>query len=188
MNSIAVTVAVGTFTRIVLASLLTCSIGTGSTANSKTSGGDTRTTTLHFVEAKPAGRFVQGVSRAFATAHFVRIKYASAGTAEGSVDQNTIRKKWEFSVTQNCDGPCSKTISAIGKIIMSARRVDGRCSLPYETLVEFLDAKEKIIDSFAFGIGGGCFSYRGEFFGIGVNKPIGESLSSFPFVEIFRLE
>ena len=187
MNAVLTRVALGMVTRFVLTSILTCAMGTGA-VNSETSGVDIRTTKLHFVEARPAGRFVQLVSAAFTTAHFVRIKYAPAGTAEGSIDQNAIREKWEFSVTQNCGGPCSKTSSTIGKIIMSGRRIDGRCPLPYDILIELLDANEKIIDSFVFGVGGVCFSYRGEFLGIGSDQQIGEPLSRVPFVDIFRFQ
>jgi hypothetical protein len=161
---------------------------TSSGALEATPQDEIKTTGLHFVEAKPSEQFKAAVSRAFTEAHFVRLKYTPAGTSEGAVDQNNVTEKWAFSITQNCSGPCSRTSSAIRARIATARRVDRDCPLPFDMALELLNANEKVIETFVFGIGGVCFSFRGSFYAVAPNRRIGKTLSAIPFGETFLFQ
>ena len=149
---------------------------------------DIKMTTLHFVEPEPSTRYKEAVSSIFAQAHFLRFKYCTAGTAEGSVDQGNIKTNWIFSVTQNCGGRCSMTSSKISSRILTARRVDQKCPLPYDVALELLDSNEKVLDTLSFSSGGVCFSFRGSFYGVAESNEIGVALATVPFEDIFLIQ
>jgi hypothetical protein len=171
-----------TFTAILVTSCFFANVSWSSSPS------DEKVTTLHFVEAVPEGKFVASVSGAFQQARFLRFKYTPAGTSEGAIDKDRVRSSWGFAVTENCGGPCSKTSSALGKRMLSARRVDGECPLPYEVALELLDAKERVIDAFAFGIGNVCFYFHGSYYAVAEGQEVGKSLTTTPFEEIFLLQ
>jgi hypothetical protein len=146
------------------------------------------TTVLHFVEVKPSELFVREVAKAFSTAQYLRFKYADAGAIEGSINRLTITSKWEYAVTMNCNGSCAKVPSAIGERIKGARRVDRECPPPYDMALELMSKNGNVIETFSFGVGGMCFSYRGEYFAISIDQPVGRGLSSVPINDIFSFQ
>jgi len=149
---------------------------------------DAKTTTLRFIESAPSSRFKESVSSIFAQAHFLRFKYSPVGTAEGSVDREKLKTNWMFSVTENCGGHCSMTSSKIGSRILTARRVDQKCPVPYDVALELLDANEKVLDTLSFSSGGVCFYFRGAFYGVAESNEVGAALASAPFEDIFLIQ
>jgi hypothetical protein len=153
-----------------------------------TGGADERKAVLHFIEDKPNDRFVATVTDAYEKAHFIRFKYVSPGTMEGLVDRYNAATKWAYSVTENCQGACLRTRSTIAKHLLTARRVDRECPLPYELVLELLDLNEKTVETFAFGLGGVCFSFRDAYYAVAPSEKIGQALADVPFYKIFLLQ
>ena len=143
---------------------------------------------LHFIEAKPDTNYTTEVTEGFKKAHFLRFKYVLPGTMEGLTDRFSAEAKWTYSVTQNCQGGCLETRSGIHKNLLTARRVDRECPLPYEMVLELLGTDEKMVETFAFSSGGVCFQFRDAYYVVMPSEKIGNALADVPFAEIFLLK
>jgi hypothetical protein len=151
-------------------------------------GAEEKTTVLHFIEAEPSKYFTDEVTGGFKKAQFLRFKYVLPGAMEGLVDRTDADVKWSFSVTENCHGWCLKTRSTIHQSLLTARRIDRKCPLPYELALDFLDSNERTIETFAFSAGGVCFHFRNAYYAVAPSERIGKSLADVPFAEIFSLK
>ncbi len=149
---------------------------------------EVKITTLRFIEPAPTGQYKQAVSDVFSHADYLRFKYLPVGTTERPADRSNVNTGWIFSVTQNCDGRCSMTSSKIRSRILTARRVDQKCPLPYDMSLELLDSNEKVVETFSFSTGGVCFFFRGAYYGVAKSNEIGLALANMPFEDIFLMQ